>query len=33
MGDMHPARAKRVTDALLKMVKIDIAALEEAYRG
>ncbi len=26
-----PVRSKRVTDALLKMVKIDIAALEKAY--
>jgi predicted 3-demethylubiquinone-9 3-methyltransferase (glyoxalase superfamily) len=28
-----PARSKRVTDALLKMVKLDIAALEKAYRS
>jgi predicted 3-demethylubiquinone-9 3-methyltransferase (glyoxalase superfamily) len=28
-----PAASKRVTDALLKMVKLDIAALEGAYRG
>jgi predicted 3-demethylubiquinone-9 3-methyltransferase (glyoxalase superfamily) len=27
------ARAKRVTDAMLKMIKLDIAALEKAYRG
>ena len=27
-----PARSKRVADALLTMVKLDIAALEEAYR-
>ena len=33
MGDKDPARSKRVTDALLKMVKLDIAALEKAYRG
>jgi putative ABC transport system permease protein len=33
MADNDPARAKRVTDALLKMVKVDIAALEKAYRS
>src|SRR3954467_11602187 len=27
------ARSKRVSDALLKMIKIDIAALEKAYRA
>lgn len=32
MRDGDPARSKRVTDALLKMVKLDIAALEHAYR-
>ena len=32
MGETDPARSKRVTDALLKMVKLDIAALETAYR-
>jgi len=32
MGDKDSARAKRVADAFLKMVKIDIAALEDAYR-
>jgi predicted 3-demethylubiquinone-9 3-methyltransferase (glyoxalase superfamily) len=31
MRDADPARAKRVTDAMLKMVKLDIAALEKAY--
>jgi predicted 3-demethylubiquinone-9 3-methyltransferase (glyoxalase superfamily) len=31
MRDKDPARSKRVTDALLKMVKLDIAALERAY--
>jgi predicted 3-demethylubiquinone-9 3-methyltransferase (glyoxalase superfamily) len=30
MRDAEPARAKRVADALLKMVKLDIAALETA---
>jgi predicted 3-demethylubiquinone-9 3-methyltransferase (glyoxalase superfamily) len=33
MGDRDPARSKRVTEALLKMVKLDIAALEKASRG
>jgi predicted 3-demethylubiquinone-9 3-methyltransferase (glyoxalase superfamily) len=33
MQDKDPVRAKRVTDALLKMVKLDIAALEKAYRS
>ncbi len=33
MRDQDPARSKRVTDALLKMVKLDVAALEKAYRS
>ena len=33
MNDRDPARSKRVTDAMLKMVKFDIAALEKAYRS
>jgi predicted 3-demethylubiquinone-9 3-methyltransferase (glyoxalase superfamily) len=33
MGDKDKARAKRVADAMLKMVKLDIAALEKAYRS
>jgi predicted 3-demethylubiquinone-9 3-methyltransferase (glyoxalase superfamily) len=33
MRDSDTARAKRVTDAMLKMVKLDIAALEKAYRS
>lgn len=33
MDGSDPARSKRVTDALFQMVKIDIAALEEAYRS
>src|SRR5262245_38359960 len=33
MRDKDPARSKRVTDALLKMVKLDVAAIEKAYRG
>ena len=32
MRDKDPARSKRVTDALLKMVKLDIATFEKAYR-
>jgi predicted 3-demethylubiquinone-9 3-methyltransferase (glyoxalase superfamily) len=31
--DKDPARSKRVTDALLKMAKLDIAGLEQAYRS
>lgn len=33
MNDRDPARSKRVSDALLKMVKIDIGELERAYRA
>lgn len=33
MSDADPARAKRVAEAMLKMVKLDVAALEKAYRG
>ena len=33
MADQDKARSKRVTDAMLQMVKLDIAALEKAYRG
>lgn len=33
MRDKDAARSKRVTDAMLTMVKFDIAALEKAYRG
>jgi len=33
MADKDPARSKRVSDAMLKMVKLDIAALEKAYRS
>jgi predicted 3-demethylubiquinone-9 3-methyltransferase (glyoxalase superfamily) len=33
MQDRDPKRSKRFTDAMLKMVKFDIAALEKAYRG
>lgn len=33
MADPDPVRAKRVSDAMLKMVKIDVAALQAAYDG
>ena len=33
MGDPDPVRSKRVSDAMLKMIKLDIAALEQAYRS
>ena len=33
MNDEDPARSKRVGDALLKMIKIDIAALEDACKS
>lgn len=33
LADADAARAKRVTDAMLKMVKLDIAELEAAYAG
>jgi predicted 3-demethylubiquinone-9 3-methyltransferase (glyoxalase superfamily) len=33
MGDKDPVRSQRVTDAMLKMVKLDIATLEKAYRS
>ena len=33
MADKDSARSKRVTDAMMQMVKFDIAALEKAYRG
>jgi predicted 3-demethylubiquinone-9 3-methyltransferase (glyoxalase superfamily) len=33
MRDKDPARSKAVTDAMLKMVKLDIATLEKAYRS
>jgi predicted 3-demethylubiquinone-9 3-methyltransferase (glyoxalase superfamily) len=32
MRDEDAARSKRVSDAMLKMVKLDIAALEKAYQ-
>ena len=33
MREADPARSKKVAEALLKMVKLDIAALEKAYRS
>ena len=33
MADPDPVRSKRASDAMMTMVKLDIAALEKAYRG
>jgi len=33
LRDTDPARSKRVSDAMLRMVKLDIAGLEQAYRS
>lgn len=33
MQDKDPGKAKRVTEAMMLMVKLDIAALESAYKG
>jgi predicted 3-demethylubiquinone-9 3-methyltransferase (glyoxalase superfamily) len=33
MADPDRAKAKRATDAMLKMVKLDVAALQAAYAG
>ena len=33
MRDNDAVRSKKFTDAMLKMVKLDIAALEKAYRS
>jgi predicted 3-demethylubiquinone-9 3-methyltransferase (glyoxalase superfamily) len=33
MGDADPAKAKRVMEAMMQMKRIDIAAIERAYRG
>jgi predicted 3-demethylubiquinone-9 3-methyltransferase (glyoxalase superfamily) len=33
MRDKDPKRSKRASDAMLEMVKLDIATLEKAYRS
>jgi predicted 3-demethylubiquinone-9 3-methyltransferase (glyoxalase superfamily) len=33
MADKDQARAKRVSDAMLKMIKLDIATFQKAARG
>jgi len=33
MSDRDPAKAERAAEAMMKMVKFDIAALEKAYAG
>ena len=33
IADKDPAKAKRATDAMLQMGKIDLAAIERAHRG
>lgn len=33
LGDKDPVKAKRVGEAMMKMSKIDIAALKKAYEG
>ena len=33
MADKDPIRSKRVSDAMMQMVKLDLAALEKAYRS
>jgi predicted 3-demethylubiquinone-9 3-methyltransferase (glyoxalase superfamily) len=33
MSDPDPEKVRRVTEAMLKMIKLDIAALQEAYAG
>lgn len=33
LADPDPAKAKRVMEAMMSMVKLDVAALEAAYRG
>ena len=33
MADPDKAKAKRAADAMMKMVKIDIAGLQKAYDG
>jgi hypothetical protein len=31
IGDKNPAKVKTVMDAMMKMVKLDVTALERAY--
>lgn len=33
IGDRDPAKVKAVMEAMMKMVKLDVAALERAYNG
>lgn len=33
MADKDPVRSKRASDAMLQMIKLDIATLQKAYRG
>ena len=33
LGDPDPGKAKRTTEAMFAMTKLDIAALEKAYAG
>lgn len=33
MADPDPARSKRVSDAMMQMIKLDVAKLEKAYRS
>jgi predicted 3-demethylubiquinone-9 3-methyltransferase (glyoxalase superfamily) len=33
MNDKDPVKSKRVFDAMLKMVKIDVKKIEDAYKG
>jgi len=33
MNDKDPARGKRVAEAMMKMIKLDIAQLRAAYDG
>ena len=33
MKDKDPQRARRVAEAMMKMVKLDIATLKKAYDG
>ena len=33
LKDKDPAKAKRVMEAMMKMVKLDITAIQQAYDG